>query len=168
MPKYITPDTQIGDVFHIWDVQEYETHTRGKWWYIITIGIAAVFLVYAYFQSNPMFALVVVLSLVIVYLQANQTPPVHQFAIAESGIVIGNKIYSYNEFEEFYIVYQPPRVQSLFIETKDFVRPTIRVPLESAMDPLDLRHTLRTYLPENIEKEDEPWTDTWVRRMKIH
>lgn len=168
MPKYITPDTQVGDVFHIWDVQEYEQHQRGRNWYILIALAGAFFIGYALWNSNPLFALVVVLSGVIIFLQAKQIPPSHQFAIAETGIVIGNKIYSYSEFEEFYIIYQPPAVKALFIETKDVTRPKMRIPLEDGMDPLDLRHTLRAYLPENIEKEEEPMMDSWVRKMKIH
>ncbi|PIR03851.1 MAG: hypothetical protein COV59_04255 [Candidatus Magasanikbacteria bacterium CG11_big_fil_rev_8_21_14_0_20_39_34] len=168
MPKYITEDTPVGDVYHIWDVEEYTQHQRGKWWYIMVFLFSLLFIFYGLKTQNFLFALIVVLTAIIVFLQTKQIAPKYQFAITDSGIVVGNKIYSYNELDEFFIVYQPPEVKILFVETKDLYRPKIRIPIDSEVDPMDVRHALRAFLPENLEREDEPLSDKLVRRWKLH
>lgn len=167
MPKTLTPDLPIGDIHHQWLVEEYEQHERGSWWYIIMISLGLVLVVYAMVTLNFLFALTIVLSAIIIFLQSHQTALQIPFAITELGVVVGSKFYQYNELGEFYIIYKPPEVKTIFIETKSIIRPTIRVHLHD-QNPLEIRDTLRQYLPENVEKEEEPLAALAARRFKIH
>lgn len=167
MPKSITDDTLVGDVLHEWTIQEYDQHERGIWWYMfmIVLGLALVF--YGIVSGNFLFSLIIILFAIIMFLQAHQTPPQVPFQITELGVVIGRRFYPYSELKEFYLIYNPPEIKTLFIDTNSPLKPMLRIPLLDT-NPVDLRHTLREYLPEDTEKEAEPLSDTFARRWKIH
>lgn len=167
MPKQLTEDTILGDMLHQWTIQEYDRHIRGTWWHILMITAGILLVVYALVSGNSLFALIVILFAIILFLQSHQEPIAVPFAIAELGIVVGNKWYTYSEFSEFYIIYQPPAVKTLYLETKSALRPLLRIPLQD-MNPVDIRMALRAYLSENVEKEEEPISDVFARQWKIH
>ena len=100
-------------------------------------------------------------------MQSHQKPLKVPFKITELGIVIGNRFYGFSELESFYIVYEPPEVKTLFFETKSSFRPLLRIPLVDA-NPLKVRVSLKEFLSENFEKEEEPYSDTFARNWKLH
>lgn len=167
MPQPITEQTLLGDVIHEWMVREYDKHERGQLWYlgIGVLGIA--FIIYGVASGNFMFALIIILAGIILFLQHHQDAQEVLFQITELGLVVGTKFYQYNELDAFYIIYNPPEVKTLFIETKSAMRPLIRVPLMDN-NPLEVRNLLQEFLEEDIEKEDEPLSDTFARNWKMH
>ena len=104
---------------------------------------------------------------IIIFLQSHQKPLELPFVITELGVVLNNRFYPYSELENFYIIYNPPEVKMLFIETLSTLRPALRIPLMDR-DPNEVRHTLREFLSEDIEKEEEPFSDMVARRWQIH
>ncbi|MFZ2190491.1 MAG: hypothetical protein WA057_06540 [Candidatus Magasanikiibacteriota bacterium] len=167
MPEKITEDTLTGDMLHEWTIQEYEQHDRGRLWYIIMIALGLGFVLIGIFTGNFLFSLIIILAGIIIFLQSNQAPLQVSFKITELGIVIGNRFYKYSEFLDFYIIYQPPRVKTLFLETNSALRPLVRIPLLDK-NPVDVRHSLLEFLTENLEKEDEPLSDRIARNWQIH
>ena len=117
--------------------------------------------------GNFLFSLIIILFAIILFLQSHQAPPQLLFQISELGIIVGNKFYPYSDFEDFYIIYKPPEVKTLFLETIGTFYPAIRIPLLD-MDPLEIKYTLREFLSEDTEKEEEPLTDRVARDWKIH
>lgn len=160
-------NTIAGEVLHEWTMQEYEQHDRHRRWYVFMGVVAALCILYALFTGNFLFALVIILFAVILYLQSHQHPPQVLFQITEAGIVLGNRFYAYKEFEAFYIIYIPPEVKSLYLETKSTTRPTLRIPLLDE-NPLSIRATLLQFLPEDTEKEEEPLSDKFAREWQLH
>lgn len=167
MPKQITPDVNIGKIHHEWTVLEYEQHQRNLTWYIIMLIAGLLLVGYALFTGNLIFALIIILSAIILFLQSQQHPHKIPFRIAEFGVIVNTRFYPYSELEDFYIIYNPPEVKMLFIETKSSLRPRLRVPLMDE-DPNEIRFTLREFLPENIKKEDEPFSDMIARKWMLH
>ncbi|MEK7084691.1 MAG: hypothetical protein AAB932_05645 [Patescibacteria group bacterium] len=169
MPQRITDDTIIGDMIHQWTIPEYERHDRGPWWHIvvITIGLALVLYGMLSREGNFLFSLIIILGGIILFLQSRQEPLEVFFAITELGIIISDRFYPYSELKSFFIIYQPPEVKTLFLDTLSPFRPMIRIPILE-MNPVELRHTLQEFLPEDLEQEDEPMSDMAARRWKIH
>ncbi len=167
MPKPLDQQTNLGEVLHEWTIQEYEQHARGLPWYVISIilGIGLVF--YGILTGNFLFSLIIILFAIILFLQSHQAPPQVRFQIAELGVVIGNRFYNYSEFDSFYIIYNPPEIKTLFLETKSPFRPKIVVPFLD-QDPVEIRQTLRAYVAEDTEKEDEPLGERIARNWRIH
>lgn len=163
----ITKESAIGQIFHEWSIPEYESFERPKRWYV-TMGILAIFLIiYGLFSGNFLFALIIILSAIILFLQDNQAPVSVRIALTGSGVVVGDRLYEYKELGHFYMVYKPPVVKMLFIETNSLFRPTLRIALLDE-NPLEIRSVLMEYLEEDIEKEEEPMSDTIARDWRIH
>ncbi|PLX28464.1 hypothetical protein C0581_02165 [Candidatus Parcubacteria bacterium] len=167
MPKLIDDSVLIGDILHEWSVPEYDQHTRNRAWYILMTIIGVGFVVYALFTDNFLFALVIILFAIIVFLQTHQEPIVIPFKITELGIMVNNRFYSYSELDEFYIIYNPPEVKTLFIETVSTTKPRLRIPFMDE-DPNEVRATLKEFLDEDFEKEEEPFSDMLARKWQLH
>lgn len=167
MPKEFNEQTLIGDVLHEWTIQEYDHHDRNLFWYVFMIGLGLILVLYGMLSGNFLFALIIILFAIILFLQSHQTPLQVSFQIAELGILVGNSFYTYSEFENFYIIYEPPEVKTLFIETKSTFRPILRIPLLD-MNPIEVRLTLKQYLEEDTSKEEEPLADKLARTWRIH
>lgn len=166
MPEQITPQTDIGAPYFAWMLKEYESEPRHKRWFIFMGVVSGLCLLYAMFTGNFMFVTVLLLFAVIMFLQSHSDAPDVRFEIGELGILIGNRLYLYNELTAFYLIYQPPEVKTLYIETKSAVRPTLRIPL-SDQNPLEIREVLSQFLPEDFEKEEEPISDRFGRNWKL-
>ena len=167
MPQAITKNTITGDIIHHWQVDEYDKHERGTWWYVLIIPLTIALIIYGLFSQNFLFSLIIILFSIILFLQAHQHPQKIDFAITDLGVVVGNRLYTFSEFSEFFLIYQPPFVKTLYLETKSAFRPILRIPLNEE-NPLDIRNTLTEFLDENLEKEEEPLTATSVRNWKLH
>lgn len=167
MPEVISANTLTGKVLHEWTVSEYDQHDRNFGWYVFMVIVGILLVGYALFTQNFLFALIVVLFAIIVFLQSQQKPHDLPFRIAELGVVINNRFYNYNELDSFYVIYNPPEVKTLFLEPISNVRPRLRVPLMD-MDPNEIRFALREFLLEDVEKEAEPLSDMIARRWMIH
>jgi len=152
---------------HEWTVQEYDRHQRGLLWYILIISAGMILVAYGFMSNNFLFSLIIILSAIILFIQSYQSPAQVLFRITELGVVLGNRFYKYSELKNFYIIYQPPEVKTLFIEPKSGMRPVLRVPLLDE-DPLNVREAMNVFLVEDLEKEEEPFTDLFARRWKIH
>jgi len=130
-------------------------------------GLGIFFVVYGVVTRDFLFSLIIILFAIILFLQAHQDPKQISFKITELGVVVGNRFYSFSELDSFFIIYNPPDVKTLFLETKEVLKPMIRVPLLD-MNPVDVKNVLRAYLPENFERENEPLSDRAARNWQIH
>ncbi len=166
MPEIIKENTVLGNPLHEWTIQEYEQYERGRRWYVVMGVVGILSLIYALVSGNFLFALVIVLFAIILYLQSHQRPPQLPFVITDLGIIIGRRFHPYSELQNFYLVYRPPEVKVLFFETKSMLEPSIRIPILDA-DPVEIRFSLLEYLPENPQKEDEPLSDQIARNLRL-
>lgn len=156
----------MGEALHEWIIKEYVQYERGVRWYVL-MGAAAVALVlYGMLTSNFLFSLIIILAAIILFLQSHQKPAEIPFQITELGVALNNKFYSYSEIDSFYIVYQPPEIKTLFLQQKSLFHPVLRISLEEA-NPVEVRNTLREFLSEDTEREEEPLSDTVARKWKI-
>ena len=167
MPKKLYDVASVGNVQHQWSVTEYERHDRAPFWYVFMISIGIVLVVFGLFTGNFLFSLIIILFAIILFLQSQQHPIEVPFLITNVGVVVSDRFYSYSELKEFYIIYQPPAIKTLYIETGSVWHPRLHIPLYD-QNPVEVRHTLQNYLIENIEKEDEPLSDRLSRNWGIH
>lgn len=166
MSELIKENTILGNPLHEWTIQEYEQYERGKRWYILMGIIGVISLLYALISGNFLFALVIVLFAIILFLQSHQHPPQLPFVITDLGLIVGRRFHPYTELENFSIVYRPPEVKVIFFETKSALEPTLRIPLLD-VDPIEIRFSLLEYLPENTGREDEPISDQIARNLRL-
>ena len=89
-----------------------------------------------------------------------------EFKITEDGISINQKFYNYQDIQNFFIIYEPPEVKTLYFEPKSIISPRIPVALED-QDPVKIRELLLQYLDEDLDREDEPVSDQTSRLFKL-
>jgi hypothetical protein len=168
MPKVIDENSFVGEVLHEWSVPEYEQHLRNTAWFVIMGVLGFAFIAYAIFTGNFLFALIIVLFAIIIFLQSHQEPIIIPFRITELGLVVNNRFYTFSELNKFYIIFNPDdEVRMLYIEMASAMRPQLRIPLMD-MDPNEVRMTLREFMEEDLEKEEEPFSDMFARKWRIH
>jgi len=156
-----------GRIVYEWHVKEYEKYDRDRRWYWIVGLVGVILLAYSMLSANYLFALIVVLAGIILFMQDMQEPFEVNFAIAEAGIIIGNRFYPYSEIKNFYIVYNPPEIKSLYFITSSILKHRLQVPLLD-VDPMPIRELLNKFVEEDVDKEEEPLTDRFSRLFKLH
>jgi hypothetical protein len=168
MPKDITREpVNFGSIIFQWIIQEYEKYTRSKRWYIITGSLAFIFIAYALWTEAYTFVFVIVLFAIVMYLHEVQEPLEVNFAITETGIVLGKKFYRYNELDRFWIIYNPGEVKNLYFTVNNSLKSTLIIPLLD-IDPRPIRNYLSQFVLEDISQEEESLTYKWARILKIH
>ena len=168
MPKdLMKEDANVGKIIYEWAVKEYEQHERSRRWYLVMGGLAALLILYGVASANYLFALIIVLFVIILYLYELQEPLQVYFAITETGIILGKKYYRYSELKNFWIIYNPPEVQSLYFALDGLVKHRLQIPLLD-YDPGPIRGYLGQYLLEDLDQEEEPFSDRMARVLKLH
>ena len=142
MPEQISHNTLVGDILFQWTIKEYEDHVRGKRWYLVMSIIGLLLIAFGLLSGNFLFALIIMLFAIILYLQSHQTAPDVLISITDLGVLIGSRFYPYTELESFYLIYEPPQVKSLFFETHSWYRPRIQISLND-INPIEIRDSLR-------------------------
>jgi len=168
MPKDLSKeDINPGRIVYAWTVKEYEKYDRSHRWYLAT-GIAlAAFLAFALLSGNYLFALVIILFGIVLYLHDMQEPMDVYFAITDTGIILGRRYYRFSELKNFWLIYNPPEIKTIYFTLNSVVKHRLQVPLLE-YDPRAIRDHLNQYLTEDLEQEEEPLSDTLARVFKIH
>jgi hypothetical protein len=160
-------EANIGGVVFDWEVNEYEKHERNKRWYVITAIVGIALLLYSVISGNYLFALVVVLFGIVLFLQDMQQPMQVSFAVTETGIVVGSTYYPFKEITNYWIIYNPPEVKNIYFTTNSILKHRLQVPLLD-IDPRPVREYLNQFLIEDLDQEEEPLSDRLGRMFKLH
>lgn len=155
-----------GNTLLSWHFPEFEKYDRTPTWYIIFFAIAGLLLVYAILTVSFLFAVIIVMCTIIILFWHRKEPTELDINVMEAGIEIGNKFYMYKEIKSFFIIYEPPHVQTLFIQLKTHTKPRISVPL-NGQNPVKVRDLLLNFIEEDIDKNDEPGSDFLIRALKL-
>lgn len=161
---------KTGDYGHgliSWEVPEYDKHDRAKSWYIKAGLIALLLVIYSFLTANFLFAIIVIIVSLVVVLHDGQEPERVVFSISDDGIIIGSRFYDYDDISNFSVVYKPSlEVKNLYFEFKSFFRHRLSIPLEN-MNPLPIREKLLKYLPEDLERTDQPLSEGLAKLFKL-
>ncbi|NCN25183.1 hypothetical protein COT94_03770 [Candidatus Falkowbacteria bacterium CG10_big_fil_rev_8_21_14_0_10_37_14] len=157
-----------------WEIPSYDQHERGLRWYIIfgvitggllLLSLATPNLVFN--EPNYLFAVMIVLVIFIFITNVFREPEMLEFTIASEGVIIGDRLYDYDELKHFCILHKPhEKLSALYFEFKNGLRPRLTVPMLGA-NPIQAREFLARYMTEDLERTDEPNTDFIARIFKI-
>lgn len=150
----------------VWESPEYDRYERGKRWYVIMSIVAVLMVAYAIWTANFLFAFIILIAAIILVLTGNEKPKKILVQIGHNGIVRNGDFVSFDEMENFAIVYQPPHIRVLYIEPKSFFKPRLRVYL-GEQDPVAIREHLRDYVQEDLDLRDEHASDILAKLFKL-
>ena len=156
------PD-ELGESLVAWEVDEFPQHTRSRMWYILASLVSIGLIVYSVVTSNFLFAIIILMGGVLLFLSTFLKPERIPIVITSTGIVVGDMFYDYQSVRDFSIVYDPPDVKLLYLDFYALSHPLISVPLED-VDPNIVRARLLTFCIENLNRNEEGLTDL-VRRV---
>lgn len=150
-----------------WEVPEYHKHVRSKTWYILSGLVMLGILAYAVLTANFLFAVVIIISGLILIINDARNPQNVLITIASEGIIVGRKFYDYDELSSFSIVYKPEiDVKKIYFDFKSRTKHHIAIPLFD-VNPLFLRENLIKYLEEDLERTDETATESLAKALKL-
>ena len=168
----MSPDTKeqtidYGDEIIGWQVPEYEKHERSKSWYVIASIIGILLLIYSFWTANFLFAVIIIITSLIIIIHDGRDPDMVNFNITDEGIIIGRKFYDYDEIKDFAIVYKPKQgVKNLYFEFKNTIKHRLSVPIQD-MNPLLIRENLLKYLKEDLERTDQSTSEGIAKVLKL-
>ncbi len=159
-------EDQTGKILASWEFKEYSEHEHSGLWYAGFCIIALALFIYALFAANFLFAIFIVLASFVMLLRHKTPPHDVQFQIRSDGVLIGEELYRFKEFKNFWILYEPPLVKNLYFEFVSRFRPHVMVPLQN-QSPLAIRSLLDKVIEEDFLKEDEAVSEFLGRQLKI-
>jgi len=162
-----------------WQVPEFKKHQRGRTWYIITGLLVFFCLFFSFFTfqswhlvplglgSNFLFALIIILSAIIMIMNDSQKPLMVDFEIGPEGVKIGRHFYDYDQLKNFSVLYKPKdSIKNLYFEYKNTMHPRLSVPLRR-MDALTVRNFLVRYLDEDLTRTVPPLSEQLTKLLKL-
>lgn len=149
-----------------WKFSEYDSYERGTGWYIIAGTISLAFLIWALVNSNFLFAVIVIIIDLIIFLQTSRSPVKLDLTIFEEGIMIGETFTPWRDIKSFWIIYRPPVSKTLYLNFKSTFKPDLTIPLENK-NPLKIRETLLQHLEEDTSKEEDSLSEQLRRFLKL-
>ena len=159
-------DNEYNETLLGWNFKEFDGAPKSSAWYLWYGIIAALLVIVAVFTDNFLFAIIIVLFSLIVFLHDWKGPDQIEFKFTPEALHLGDKKYPLKDINEFWIAYQPPNVEKVFFDFNSSLRPVLGIPLEGN-NPLHVREVLLEYLSENLENEDEPLSDGLARMLKL-
>jgi len=160
------PSGPHGRVFLQWQFTDRRPHDRGRLWYVIAILSGLGLLIYALSSANFLFALIIVMFALVIYVSSIAEPVPTYFSVTDEGIEFGNDFHPYREIDKFWFYYEPPTVTNLYITVKGAIGSRLTVDLTD-QDPNAVRKYLGAFVQEDLEQVDEPLSDTLSRILKI-
>ncbi len=148
-----------------WKAPEFINHYRSPRWFIVAGSILLLLVAYALYTQSATMAVVFIVLAGVYYLTHNQEPKIIDIKLTELGIFVDKKFYAYHMINSFWIVYQPPYVQTINLRlgNKSLSRITIQL---DRQNPVDVRKILSKEIPE-IEGQDESMTDIFIRLLRL-
>ena len=162
-----------------WSIHEYHKQKRGQTWYIIAASFAFLCLFFSFFalsnwhlvwlgtKSNFLFALIIIVSAIIMLINDNQEPGEISVELGPEGVSLGRNFYDYDNLKNFSVLYKPKQsIKNLYFEQKNSWRPRLSIPLRR-LDALEVRNFLIKYLDEDLERTQTPLSEQLTKLLKL-
>jgi len=169
LAELLTPQIpdDIGQIHMSWEFPEFVPRPKTKRWYAVVGGVLAIFLFYAIWTANFLFAVIIFLSVFIAVFQYFEPRRMLSVVIGEDGVIVDRKFYPYRSLNNFAIIYNPPMLKYLYLDFKKGVGGNLAVPIEEA-NPLELREILLNYLEEDLERDEVDFKEALAVKLNLH
>ena len=159
--------TEAGKKIISWQIPEYNKHDRTRRWYIVSSLVGIFFVIYSFFSGNFLFAAIVIIGAFVIMMHDSQEPMLINFSLTDQGVIVGKNFYDYDVLKDFSIVYKPNQdIKNLYFEFKNVIKPRLSIPLNN-FNPLPIRENLLKYLPEDLERTDQPLSEALAKIFKL-
>ncbi len=136
-----------------WEYPERPQYYRGPIWYTVMLFAGLGLLIYAVYSANFLFALIIIMFALVIYVTSTSNPAPSRFAITEDGLEIGTEFVRFRDINRFWFFYDPP-VKALYIDIKGNISGRRRIDLVD-QDPNTVRDILGQFVVEDFEEDEE-------------
>lgn len=150
----------------VWEMPNHEARDRGPWWYVIVSVVTLLSVAYGIWASNYLFALIIIISAVILLFATEKDPEPILVQVGDHGVVLDGEFVPFDKLANFSVIYHPPATKVIYLERKYSIKPRVKLYMEDE-DPVAIREHLLKYLPENLDLRDEHLSDIIGRLLKI-
>ncbi len=154
------------DMIVSWEYSEADRYDRGGRWYFAMGAVGLGLLLYALASGNFLFALIIIMFGLVIYLSSIQAVTESVVTIDDRGIQVGGAFYGYQEISHFWFVYEPPVVKQLYLDFKEPWKPRVIIGLGD-QNPNEVREVLAAFVVEDLTKDEEPLLDAIGRVLKL-
>ncbi len=165
-PKEVEDALILSQDKFTWEAPSRIRYERGPRWYVFMSLGALLLLSYAIWERNFLFAFLILLMAIILILAGNEEPRKVLVQVGDNGVVWDGKMYLFQDFDQFAIVYKPPYAKVLYLDHRNSIIPRMRIPLEEE-NPVELREHLKQYLREDLDLQGEHLSDIVARLLRI-
>lgn len=148
-----------------WEAPEYIPHQRGKLWYVLSAITAILLILFGIWTSSWTMALAFIIIVGLYVLTHSHQPRHIQIAVSEMGLKVGQQVYPFSHIKAFWIVHQPPFINTLNFRTTDGILTDVAVQL-SHEDPVPIKNYLARHVPE-WEGKQESFHEIVARVFKL-
>lgn len=147
-----------------WTATEFISHPKGVEWYLSLIGVSFLLTAVVFVLTSDVFSAGVVVFMAILFgVYAARKPRMQQYGLDRSGVHVGPKTYSFQDFKTFSITEESSIASVVLMPLKRFMPPlTIYVSNEAEETVLSV---LSQYLPFEQHKTDA--IDSLLRRIRF-
>ena len=159
--------TEYGEESISWHIPEYDKHERARGWYVISALVGILLIIYSFLSGNFLFAAIVIIGALVIIIHDGQEPLAVYFSLTDQGVVVGRSFYDYDVLKNFSIIYKPhEQVKNLYFEFKNVFKPRLSIPLNN-LNPLPIRENLLKYLPEDLDRTNQPLSEVLAKLFKL-
>lgn len=150
-----------------WEIDEFVKHQRSKRWYIIASVVTLILIIWAIFDKNYLFALIIILFSALIVFYDGESPKKIKIELKYNGISVGKKFYKFESISKFYIIYKPEEnIKRIYFEFRNPINNRLALPLENK-NPIVIRNYLLQYIKEDLDKENEPLSEGLSKILKL-
>ncbi len=135
-------------------------------WYVVAGLIVGALLVYSFVTSNYIFAVLVLMTMIVLFSHHVATPQELTCHINSDGVQVGEKAYRFGELESFWIIKNELGQRVLYIKRRSTINPPLPIPMPYQHES-DVKNFLRVFLVEEDDVINEPLMEWLARKLKL-
>jgi len=148
-----------------WSASEFMHHQKSVFWYVMAVAVlASVSLLYFILMKREILGSVAIFILgALLMVSAGRKPRTMSYLVDSHGIVVGQREYSYDDFQSFAII-QEDSIESILLTPQKRWSPALTI----YFDPNDAQkifETISTYIPLEDRQKDN--MDKFLHKIRF-
>jgi len=139
-------------IYFFWEAEEFQKTEKSPAWFFFLTAAGLIFFVLALIIHNYLLALIVAISVFLIYSQSKRDPRLVIFEISEKGISADSQLSEWKNFESFWLFEEHSPVR-LVLDFKKAWRPRLIIPLKNSDDAEEIKNILKRFLKPVEQKE---------------
>ncbi len=149
-----------------WSYSENATPHRSATWYIVAGLVVGVILVYSLATANYLFALITLMTTIIVFSSMFQSSPERSYEITGHGISVDGSFLAFTDCDSFAVVPATQDMHKIYVQPRKGMGSLMSIPI-AADKGEKMRTFLLNHVTEDSERVGEPIAEVLMRILKL-